>query len=166
MPDPQRVHIERLRNAAGSNLVEVQASGRYADRLVTVRDKTTGNTTDLDLNDAWYLADMLRQAVETAARRPFTAEEEAPYTGPCPPWCHVRQHGPFSAWGEFHFQDVGEEIRTSAMPFEVWGRPCTDATFAQVGVLQHVLEDPGPFVAIEVDRLDGEALRFTADEAE
>jgi hypothetical protein len=165
MPDQPYVLIDPLYD--GSELVEVQASGDYGDRRVTVKDKTSGNVTDLDLNDAWYLADMLSQAVTTAARRPLTAEEEAHYTGPCPPWCVVKDHARVgSAYAEFHFQRIGERIRTSAMPFTTWGPPDDEATFAEVEVLQHVLEDPEPLVAIGIDAFDSEPVRFTADEAE
>lgn len=142
----------------GSELVEVQASSERKD-IVTVIDRVSGHVMHLPIDDAWFLSDMVGQEVRRALTPPLTPEQEAPYTGPCPPWCECRGHGIFSADSDFHFARRGRVETTTIIPD--FGEPAC----VGVEILQHVLDDPEPLVALEIEALD-EGLRLTADEAE
>lgn len=164
MSETQPAVINVLYN--GSGLVDVTTRGAYADTVVVVTDKTSGNVMELPVNDAWDLSCEVEQLVKRAMNPPSTPEEDAPYTGTCPSWCITRGHGKIAAGNDQHFAPIGR-VQASMHPDEERNEhvDCAEVMEIDVDLAQECTGDQVPFVSLYTEWPDANIM-LNADEAE
>lgn len=146
--------------AKQSPTARTELVGEGVDAFVEVTEPA-GRRFGLPLDAAWDLAQQLAGHVCDVTAAPV---DDAPFTGPCPPWCKVgKAHFVFGRnFAEYHYEgnDLQEEI---ALTHHALIDP--DANVVSVNVHQQVVEHDAPVIALEAEWFD-RPVEFTPDEAE
>lgn len=154
----RRELLERI-VAKQSPAARTELVGEGVDAFVEVTEPA-GATFRMALDAAWHLAQQLAGHVRDATAAPV---DDAPFTGPCPPWCKVgKAHFVIGRnFAEYHWEgrDLTDEIELSSH-----AAPSDDCQ-ASVSVHQQAVEQTAPVVAVEAEWFD-RPMEFTPDEAD